>query len=781
MKRLQLEQGLLELSIFIWRLLMKNTRYPEKGIWSSNYGKQWENAYVAGNGIVGAMVYGEPSKTHLIGNHHDFFLKGNNMTDLPHTGQKVQQLRKIIQEEGYQKGIQFFEEEAIKEGYEGLTMSDPFHPAVELVFSLIGENQSVQAGSFTRMIDYEKGFVKEIHETNEGKKIQKVLFVSRKNNTIHMSYTASYPVDCVIEVIDFQEEKLKQHTEWNNDQCIQENYYIDGSGYETSIAFHTDGKQTEQESGILFQEMTFIEITIGIDQLVKSEPFTSQLNEHIQDHCDLFNQVSFDLVSAEERQRSIESLLKEMEQETTVPKALYEKLYDASRYVLLSSTGVSIPNLQGIWTGSFTPAWSSDYTFDTNIQLAISSLAGLGMFDSLKGVFERLKTYYTDFEENAMEYYGCRGYFVPPHASTTGKHVHWNQEWPLVFWTAGAGWLAHYYNEYYEYTKDKLFLEQDAVPFFEQTILFYEDFLIQTKAGELLFQPSYSAENGMGNNATMDVAVVKETLTNLIKAYQILDKAVPVKYMDMLHRLPQYQLNKDGILKEWIDDAKEENFNHRHFSQFYPVFESKEITQTSAPEIWEAAQKTYDKKLEAWVLNEQQENSSSHGRMHAAMIATALERPDDFSTSLNELILNHSFYDSLVTSHYNQQEVFNIDSNGAIPKLIHDSLVYWNPKEGLELFKSTPEWLKKGKLAGIKLPEGITIHHFEWNLDNGWASLDLECVESTTIKVQSASTISFTQNKPVHYRQHTLKLKAGEVCQLTIHIEEDSYEKEIRV
>lgn len=758
---------------------MNNTHYPERGIWSNNYGKQWENAYVAGNGIIGAMIYGEPSYTHLIGNHHDFFLKGNNMSDLPHTGTQVHQLRNIIQKEGYEKGIRFFEEEAIKEGYQGLTMSDPYHPAVELKVSLRKEDQTIQTGSFTRTIDYEKGLVTETHLTKENKKIQKVLFVSRKTNAIHMRYAASQPVECSLEVVDFHEEKLAQCTEWQHNQCIQKNQYVDGSGYQTTIAFHTDGKRIEQDNQLFIEGMTFIEVTIGIEQQVEDQSFAEQLKEHIQSHSDLFNQISFDLVPSTERQRSIESLLKEMEQKNCVPKVLYEKLYDASRYVLLSSTGVSIPNLQGIWTGTFTPAWSSDYTFDTNVQLAISSLASLGLFTSLKGVFDRLKTYHKDFEANALAYYGCRGYLVPPHASTTGKHVHWNQEWPLVFWTAGAGWLAHYYYEYYEYTKDNYFLEQEAIPFFEQTILFYEDFLIQTKEGEILFQPSYSAENGMGNNATMDVAVVKETLTNLIKAYHITGKEIPVNYVDMLNRLPQYQLNKEGILKEWIDEEKEENFNHRHFSQFYPIFESKEITQISAPEIWEAAQKTYDKKLESWLLNEQQENSSSHGRMHAAMIATALERPEDFSASLNELILNRSFYDSLVTSHYNQQEVFNIDSNGAIPKLIHDSLVYWNPDEGLELFKSTPEWLKKGKLSGIKLPKGLTLQHIEWDLNKGEVSLELTCIESTTIQLSVASSILSIKNKPVHHPKQTLELKAGEINHVTIQIEEDSYEMEI--
>lgn len=757
---------------------MTGKNRPERGIWSKNYGNTWENAYVAGNGIVGAIVYGAPSETKLIGNHHDFFLKGNNMMDLPPIGGELETLRSIIKEKGYQEGIEFYEQEAEKRGYEGLTMSDPFHPAVQINLTLMHEDQDVKTGSFSRMIDYEKGIIEEVHETTTHKQIQKEIFVSRKTSMIHLRYTSSKPVSMSLNVVDFKEEKLRQKIEWTGDRFIQTNQYVDGTGYQTTVAVVTDGIQHPQDSSIVMDRMTVLEVAIGIDQFLDVTSFEEQLQEHVGLHAELFNQVSFDLAAPEERKRSIENLLEEMELESTVPPVLYEKLYDASRYVLLSSTGTSIPNLQGIWTGSFTPAWSSDYTFDTNVQLAISSLAGLGLFSSLEGVFNKLKTYYKDFEANAMAYYGCRGYFVPPHASTTGRHVHWNHEWPLVFWTAGAGWLGHYYHEYYEYTQDKNFLEQEALPFFEQTILFYEDFLSEDSKGKWLFQPSYSAENGMGNNATMDVAVLKETLTNLMKAYVVLEKDIPEKYSTMLNKLPQYQLNKDGILKEWIDDSKEENFNHRHFSQFYPIFESREITQSNAPELWQAAQKTYDKKLESWLLNEEQENSSSHGRMHAAMIAITLERPDDFSASLNELIVNHSFYDSLVTSHYNQQEVFNIDSNGAIPKLIHDSLLYWQQDEGLVLFKAAPEWLQKGVLKGIRLPKGITVDRFEWDLHEGWAKLDMSCIKNTNLVLSLAETRTEFKKKTVHHPKQTVKLIADTITQVTIRIEEDQYEKE---
>src|SRR5699024_8146637 len=98
---------------------------------------------------------------------------------------------------------------------------------------------------------------------------------------------------------------------------------------------------------------------------------------------------------------------------------------------------------------------------------------------------------------------------------------------------------------------------------------------------------------GMGDNATFDVAAVKETLLNLIEGYRLLGESVPGKYHEMLDALPAYAINDEGVLKEWIDPRNDENYNHRHFSQFYPVFESREIRPETQPELWEAALKGF--------------------------------------------------------------------------------------------------------------------------------------------------------------------------------------------
>ena len=40
----------------------------------------------------------------------------------------------------------------------------------------------------------------------------------------------------------------------------------------------------------------------------------------------------------------------------------------------------------------------------------------------------------------------------------------------------------------------------------------------------------------------------------------------------MLDRLPAYQTNADGAMREWLWPGLEDNYHHRHQSHIYPVF-----------------------------------------------------------------------------------------------------------------------------------------------------------------------------------------------------------------
>ena len=93
----------------------------------------------------------------------------------------------------------------------------------------------------------------------------------------------------------------------------------------------------------------------------------------------------------------------------------------------------------------------------------------------------------------------------------------------MTFWTAGAAWACRFFYDYWLYTGNRDFFLQHALPFMKETVLFYEDFLQEGEDGFYVFSPSYSPENNPLNvdsqacvNATMDLAVAREVLNNLI-------------------------------------------------------------------------------------------------------------------------------------------------------------------------------------------------------------------------------------------------------------------------
>jgi hypothetical protein len=208
-----------------------------------------------------------------------------------------------------------------------------------------------------------------------------------------------------------------------------------------------------------------------------------------------------------------------------VTPAMIERLFDAARYNIICATGTRPPNLQGIWNGNWTPPWSSDFTQDGNVEVAVSGLLEGHLPELLKAYTDYQESLMPFYEDNARRLYGCRGIHVPSRTSTHGWDIHFGDTWSLTFWTAGAGWAASYFYDYYLYTGDLDFLREHAYPFMKAAALFYEDFLTIGKDGRYVFNPSYSPENNPANsssqaciNATMDVMVAKQLLRNCIAA-----------------------------------------------------------------------------------------------------------------------------------------------------------------------------------------------------------------------------------------------------------------------
>lgn len=333
--------------------------------------------------------------------------------------------------------------------------------------------------------------------------------------------------------------------------------------------------------------------------------YAKLLRPHAKVHREMFERVSLDLGASEAtRAWSNEALLLDAYQGVVSP-AMVEKMWAYGRYLLISSSrkgGQPCP-LQGKWCGSYRDDWTFNMA-NENLQMNYWQAMGGQLPETLLPVFDYFERLLPDFRENARKLYGCRGILIP--AITTPPSGLIKDIQPhILHWTGAAAWIGQHYYDYYLHTGDEVFLRQRALPFLREVAWFYEDFFTVGADGYWVSAPSNSPENSPGNhregaealigmettmNATMDFALAKEVLMHLIEGAAITGEcgeSVP-GWTAMRDRIPPYQINGDGAVKEWMHPFYTDHYGHRHLSHLYPVFPGTEVTRVTDPELFQA-------------------------------------------------------------------------------------------------------------------------------------------------------------------------------------------------
>ncbi|QFK72468.1 hypothetical protein F7984_15060 [Pradoshia sp. D12] len=751
---------------------------------------KWEFANVCGNGELGAIHFGQPHKETIIVNHAELFLPTGSPQTMPDMSFYLEDVRRISKSDGYRASHQFFIEKGEELGHT-IVDTDPFHPGF---FLNIEQSQTEGLREYCRYTDFEKGEIGSSWE-NDGNRFQRRLFSSRTDQLIALSIKMDehLPLTCL--TIDENNHPLikSRYECLPNDVLVGTHDYVHGKGgYYTFVHIkNCDGTiqctptsieaRNASKLLILMKIIPFAEHNEDMVREVSSlfcgfsDTYEALFDSHQVKHSEVFNRVSLNLNGGEKRGWSTDQLLADVKETSSVPPALLERLFDAGRYMFICSAGVRPPNLQGIWTGTWEPSWSSDYTLDTNLQLAMASVFSCNMLEGIHPYTALLDSYMEDFRYNARMLFGCRGILSGVRASSHGRHLHWGESsWGDrecdtffgAFWTCGGGWLAHWLYDYYLYTGNQQFLREHALPFMLEIIAFYEDFLYEEE-GIYVFNPSYSAENGIAFNSTQDIAVAKEVLNHTIEACRelgIYQESIH-HWQQMIEKMPPYLINEDGALKEWAVWDHDDNYNHRHFSHLYPLFQSYEFSDTETPELWEASKRALELKMEHWLYNPDTD-TSSHGRMHAGLSAARLGMGDVVIDIIRMMAAGGAIYPSLMTAHYDHFNVFNVDANGCIPELLVNLLVFSLPGK-LELLPAIPKNLTKGAVEGILCRKRMKISTMEWDLEEGILSCTLlsDINQEISLSIEEEKGNWFLNNN----QRDTWKinLKAGENTTLT--------------
>lgn len=424
---------------------------------------------------------------------------------------------------------------------------------------------------------------------------------------------------------------------------------------------------------------------------------------------DKMNRSGFFAGDVEQRYWSVEELLSAQHSCEDFNGMLLSKLFDMSRFFLITDTG-DIP-----------PDWGQ-HNINTNAQVCSGNLTGL--FEEMEVYFRYYEERFSDFRTNAKRLFGARGLLASVHCDyNSGLFYHFSKTYPHFAWTGCLGWI---YNElwgYYLVTGDQNFLRNRIIPALKEMALFYEDYACDVdENGKSIFYPSYSPENPspantrgaegcypMSINAVMDIAICREILTNLIDGCMELgtDMDMIPHWKAQIDKLPDYLLDEEGGLKEWAWPSVKENYNHRHVSHHYDAWPGHLATWEDTPELAMALTISNRKRG--------QQTDNAHGILHRTFTSIRLKDKENTASTFKQLMEQGYITRTLNTSSRPYAE-FSTDFLGAAAAMLAEMAVYSNIGivEVLPAMVAAP---MRGEVKGIWLYTFAKLEQMSWDLE----------------------------------------------------------------
>jgi len=785
------------------RLTGAGDRRLLKRVISKEIPMRWEDAMLSGNGSTGIMVKGIPLEDCIIVNHEKFWTIGNDFRpETPDMREAWKEAKKIAQEGRYMDADMYIVGEAKKRYKEmyGADFSgnrpryDRTHPGFHFLVST--ESNGTPRG-YRRETNLETGEISVSWTDNRGD-WQRRVFVSRTENVIVMEIIppAGSAVNASLRMaeapgkldgdikhmeIDHGDHEIYLHATYGRSMGKKHN-----EGYQSLARVVAEGGRSRAvakerievtEAGRLtvIMRVDYLENDSRAERGVLREEiaklpgnYLQLLKPHSLIHGEMFNRVTLDLGGIPEDISSSEDLISHALEGKSLPE-FFEMMHAVGRYALIcGGTGELAPTLMGLWGNEWDPPWDGRYTFDANLNLAISAASQGNLPEAMDTYTSFLERNMEEYRENAEKMYGCRGALT----DLCQGYRHGAVLMPTYPWTGGVGWLASYMYDHYLFTQDKVYLRDHALPMLKEAADFYSDFLklYPELDGKYVFYPSISPENtpvmtpadqstNVVPNSTSEIAICRQVLNSLIEGCRELDieKDKISEWEDMIQKLPDYKINDDGALSEWAYPGLGDHYNHRHSSHLYAIYPSLEISPDGTPELFEAARIAMEKRLEAGLGN-----NSAHGLMHISLIAARLKNPGlmwrMLSTFAHYPFVNSSF----ITCHNPGPRIYNLDSTFSMPAVLMEMLVFSAP--GLvELLPALPQdQFIRGTLRGVQARGGITVEELTWNTTLGSVKAILHSEKEQTISFRLGVDMRFARAAEKEDATRVISVRKGE-------------------
>ena len=449
-------------------------KVPHRGFVTRARAADWEESLISGNGRLGALLRGEPAEDVVTFSHERLFLPTSAPLPPIDMAAHLPHIRAMVLDGRYQEAADLVVKLADETGYGGFRWTDPFVPAFDL--KVTGRAHG-EVREYCRGTDYETGEVSVSWQDDLGV-WSRHLFVSRVDEVAVLRLQGPRPGDlnCTVEIAGTPgpadaDRYVARLAEWQTcraddvlgARAVFKEYYGRGPlGYQAGLRVVASGGALAAGPGqVAILNCDEVVVLVGLEMLEPAEDgrptfsevagrllslradYAELLVRHAAVHGELFRRARLDLGGGALALLPSEELLEMAragdqdsakgeqvagggEERATARRAedaLVEKLFDAGRYAIISSSGDLPPNLQGVWSGTYTPPWSGDYTHNGNVQTALAALLSTNTPELLLGYFSTLEAMLADFRQNSRVSSALAVPTCPPGSARMGSRT----------------------------------------------------------------------------------------------------------------------------------------------------------------------------------------------------------------------------------------------------------------------------------------------------------------------------------------------------------------------